>query len=73
MNYFAAGGKVGFFVAPVLATPALSAWGLGATALFIAPGTLMAWISTGTCAGSRRPRGSRPGMPGPIVQGCSRC
>ena len=44
MSYFAAGGKVGFFVAPVLATPALSAWGLGATALFIAPGTLMAWI-----------------------------
>ena len=27
MSYFAAGGSVGFFVAPALATPALDAWG----------------------------------------------
>lgn len=44
MSYFAAGGSVGFFLGPVLATPALDAWGLDATALFIAPGTLMGWI-----------------------------
>jgi FSR family fosmidomycin resistance protein-like MFS transporter len=44
MSYFAAGGSVGFFLGPVLATPALDAWGLDATALFIAPGLLMAWV-----------------------------
>jgi FSR family fosmidomycin resistance protein-like MFS transporter len=44
MSYFAAGGSVGFFLGPVLATPALDAWGLDATALFIAPGLLMAWL-----------------------------
>jgi FSR family fosmidomycin resistance protein-like MFS transporter len=44
MSYFAAGGSVGFFLGPVLATPALDAWGLDATALFIAPGALMGWI-----------------------------
>jgi len=44
MSIFAAGGSVGFFLAPVLATPALDAWGLGATALFIPPGWLIALI-----------------------------
>ncbi|HWK28330.1 MAG TPA: MFS transporter [Solirubrobacter sp.] len=44
MSYFAAGGSVGFFVAPALATPALAAWGLQATALFIPPAVLMAFV-----------------------------
>jgi FSR family fosmidomycin resistance protein-like MFS transporter len=35
MSYFAAGGSVGFFLAPALATPALDAWGVGATVIFI--------------------------------------
>ena len=34
MSYFAAGGSTGFFLAPALATPALDAWGLDATAGF---------------------------------------
>ncbi|WP_327069344.1 MFS transporter [Kitasatospora sp. NBC_01250] len=42
MSVFAAGGSVGFFLAPVLATPALVAWGVGATALFLPPALLMA-------------------------------
>ena len=40
MSFFAAGGSVGFFLAPVLATPALAALGVGATALFIPPALL---------------------------------
>ena len=44
MSLFAAGGSVGFFLAPVLATPALIAWGVGATALFIPPAVLMAFV-----------------------------
>jgi MFS transporter, FSR family, fosmidomycin resistance protein len=40
MSIFAAGGNVGFFLAPVLATPALDAVGLGATVLFIPPAVL---------------------------------
>jgi FSR family fosmidomycin resistance protein-like MFS transporter len=40
MSVFAAGGSVGFFLAPVLATPALAALGVGATALFIPPALL---------------------------------
>jgi FSR family fosmidomycin resistance protein-like MFS transporter len=43
MSIFAAGGSVGFFLAPVLATPALIAWGVGATALFIPPALLTAF------------------------------
>ena len=43
MSLFAAGGSVGFFLAPVLATPALIAWGVGATALFIPPAALMSF------------------------------
>ncbi len=43
MSIFAAGGSVGFFLAPVLATPALVAWGVGATALFIPPAVLVAF------------------------------
>ena len=41
MSIFAAGGSVGFFLAPVLATPALASLGLGATALFIPPAMLI--------------------------------
>ena len=43
MSIFAAGGSVGFFLAPVLATPALVAWGVGATVLFIPPAVLIAF------------------------------
>jgi FSR family fosmidomycin resistance protein-like MFS transporter len=41
MSIFAAGGSAGFFLAPVLATPALVSIGLGATALFIPPALLV--------------------------------
>lgn len=44
MSLFAAGGSVGFFLAPVLATPLLIALGVGATALFIPPAVLMAFV-----------------------------
>ncbi|MGC4877600.1 MFS transporter [Micromonospora sp. DT43] len=44
MSIFAAGGSVGFFLAPVLATPALIAMGVGATALFIPPAVLMGFL-----------------------------
>jgi FSR family fosmidomycin resistance protein-like MFS transporter len=44
MSYFAAGGSVGFFLAPALATSALDAWGLDATVLFIPPAVLMAFV-----------------------------
>ena len=44
MSYFAAGGSVGFFLAPAIATPALSALGLSATALFIPPAVLMGFV-----------------------------
>jgi FSR family fosmidomycin resistance protein-like MFS transporter len=42
MSVFAAGGSVGFFLAPVLATPALAAWGVRSTALFLLPALLTA-------------------------------
>lgn len=44
MSVFAAGGSVGFFLAPVLATPALVAYGVRATALFIPPAVLIAFV-----------------------------
>jgi len=44
MSYFAAGGSVGFFLAPALVTPALDGLGLGATALFIPPALLMSFV-----------------------------
>jgi FSR family fosmidomycin resistance protein-like MFS transporter len=44
MSYFAAGGSVGFFVAPALVTPALDNLGIGATALFIPPAVLMGFM-----------------------------
>ena len=44
MSIFAAGGSAGFFLAPVLATPALVSLGLGATALFIPPAVLIGLV-----------------------------
>lgn len=44
MSYFAAGGSVGFFVAPAVVTPALDSLGVGATALFIPPAVLMGFV-----------------------------
>ncbi|ONH22409.1 MFS transporter [Pseudofrankia asymbiotica] len=44
MSVFAAGGSVGFFLAPVLATPALAGLGLAATALFIPPAVLVGFV-----------------------------
>lgn len=44
MSYFAAGGSAGFFAAPAVATPALNSLGVGATALFIPPAVLMAFV-----------------------------
>ncbi|RJO69322.1 MFS transporter [Nocardia panacis] len=41
MSWFAVGGNVGFFLAPALVTPALVAWGIGATAIFIPPAVFM--------------------------------
>ncbi|WP_327407174.1 MFS transporter [Streptomyces sp. NBC_01288] len=44
MSYFAAGGSVGFFIAPALVTPALDTLGMSATALFIPPAVLMGFV-----------------------------
>lgn len=44
MSLFAAGGSVGFFLAPALATPALIAVGLPATALFLPPAALTCFL-----------------------------
>ncbi|MFI6165325.1 MFS transporter [Nocardia sp. NPDC051052] len=44
MSLFAAGGSVGFFLAPALATPALVSYGVGATAFFIPPAVLMGFV-----------------------------
>ncbi|MFI9503900.1 MFS transporter [Nocardia sp. NPDC052566] len=44
MSLFAAGGSVGFFLAPAVATPALVSLGVGATALFIPPAVLMGFV-----------------------------
>ncbi|MCX4092508.1 MFS transporter [Nocardia sp. alder85J] len=41
MSLFAVGGNLGFFLAPALATPALVALGVGATACFVPPAILM--------------------------------
>lgn len=44
MSVFAAGGSAGFFLAPVLATPALVAFGVPATALFLPPALVIALV-----------------------------
>ncbi|MEU6843721.1 MFS transporter [Streptomyces sp. NPDC046716] len=71
MSYFAAGGSVGFFIAPALVTPALDRLGMNATALFVPPAVLMGFVllrhhtraATGPAAGKARRRGrDRPGL-----------
>ena len=47
MSVFAAGGSVGFFLAPALATPALIALGVPATALFLPPAAMIAYVLLG--------------------------
>jgi FSR family fosmidomycin resistance protein-like MFS transporter len=44
MSLFAAGGSTGFFLAPVLATPALIALGVPATGLFLPPAALICFV-----------------------------
>ena len=44
MSLFAAGGSVGFFLAPALATPALIALGVPATGLFLPPAALICFV-----------------------------
>lgn len=44
MSLFAAGGSVGFFLAPALATPALIAVGVPATAFFLPPAALICFV-----------------------------
>lgn len=44
MSIFATGGSVGFFLAPALATPLLVEFGVGASAVFIAPAIVMAVV-----------------------------
>ncbi len=44
MSVFAAGGSVGFFLAPALATPALIALGVPATGLFLPPAALICFL-----------------------------
>ncbi|MFD0363215.1 MFS transporter [Nocardia sp. GCM10030253] len=44
MSLFSAGGSAGFFLAPALATPALVALGVGATAIFIPPAVLTGFV-----------------------------
>ncbi|WP_232344587.1 MFS transporter [Actinoplanes awajinensis] len=63
MSVFAAGGSVGFFLAPVLATPLLVYFGVPSTALFVLPALVVAAILL------RRHRATpvtaRPGRTGP--------
>jgi len=44
MSVFAAGGSVGFFLAPALATPALITLGVPATGLFLPPAALICFV-----------------------------
>lgn len=44
MSWFAAGGSVGFFVAPAVVTPVLEKLGVGATGLFIPPAVLTGFV-----------------------------
>jgi MFS transporter, FSR family, fosmidomycin resistance protein len=65
MSIFAAGGSTGFFLAPVLATPALVSIGLGATALFIPPALLVGLLLLRHQQRARAAQRSRPGGPSP--------
>jgi FSR family fosmidomycin resistance protein-like MFS transporter len=75
MSLFAAGGSVGFFLAPALATPLLDAMGLGALVLFIPPAVLMAFVLSNhqrriaaRTTGAVRPTGAdRPRMFGLLI------
>ncbi|MDA0171407.1 MFS transporter [Solirubrobacter taibaiensis] len=75
MSLFAAGGSVGFFLAPALATPLLDAMGLGALVLFIPPAVLMAFvlsshqrrIATRTTSAARPTGVDRPRMFGLLI------
>lgn len=44
MSLFAAGGSIGFFLAPALATPVLVTLGVGGTAVFVPPAVLTAVV-----------------------------
>ncbi|MFC7754434.1 MFS transporter [Tsukamurella soli] len=44
MSLFAAGGSVGFFLAPALVTPALVGLGLAGTAVFIPPAAIIGFV-----------------------------
>jgi MFS transporter, FSR family, fosmidomycin resistance protein len=66
MSIFAAGGNAGFFLAPVLATPALDAMGLSATALFIPPAVLTGFVLL------RHQRRAEPARRAPTVAGPDR-
>lgn len=44
MSIFAAGGSVGFFLAPALATPVLVRYGVAASVVFVAPALVMAAV-----------------------------
>jgi FSR family fosmidomycin resistance protein-like MFS transporter len=65
MSYFAAGGSVGFFLAPALVTPALDRFGLHATALFVPPAVLMGYL---LFRHQRRPIPARAGGHAPPEQ-----
>jgi MFS transporter, FSR family, fosmidomycin resistance protein len=70
MSYFAAGGSVGFFAAPALATPALDGLGVGATALFIPPAVLMGFILSRhlrRSSAARAPAGPAAGADRPVL------
>jgi MFS transporter, FSR family, fosmidomycin resistance protein len=64
MSIFAAGGSTGFFLAPVLATPALVSIGLGATALFIPPALLIGLLLLRHQQRARAAQRTRPVPPG---------
>jgi FSR family fosmidomycin resistance protein-like MFS transporter len=65
MSYFAAGGSAGFFLAPVLATPALASLGLSATALFIPPAFLIGLVLLRHQQRARMARVAGPAAAGP--------
>lgn len=63
MSVFAAGGTVGFFLAPVLAIPVLTSWGVGGGLVFLPPAVLAAFVlartarraqTTGSASGAGR-------------------
>lgn len=77
MSLFAAGGSAGFFLAPVLATPALVAMGVGATALFVPPAVVIAVVllrrgrrgAAGAAAGARTWTGTDQWAPFLVLTG----